>query len=375
VNTPVNPPGTKGLEAMIQQSAFQAPWGGWPAELEGDRAAATRTRLGPGRDEVTEEAAVGAAERAALAVLPGGGAPDGAPSGEPEAVGAGEEVAEAGLGVRDAVWHYLKDIRDIPLLTAKQEVELAQRIEQGDEAALQQFTLANLRLVVNTAKRYTGRGLPLLDLIQEGNLGLLRAVKKFDWRRGYRFSTYATWWIRQAIARAIADTGRTIRLPAHLAESIGKLYAAQRRLTQELGREPTDAELGEALGLGPRRVAELRLVARPPTSIDRPAQEGQDETPVADHVPDAGAPEPDERLHARQLTLEARRALAATLDQREALVLRLRFGLEGGEPCSLEEISRRLGLTRERIRQLEARALRKLREAAVGARLRPYLRD
>jgi RNA polymerase primary sigma factor len=375
VNTPVNPPSTEEIEAMIQQGAFQTRWGGWPAELKGDGADGVEIRLAPGSVEDADEVAVAAAERAALTALPRGDAPDGETDGGTGDEATADEMVEAGVGVRDAVWHYLKDIRDIPLLTAAQEVELAQRIEQGDEAALQQFTLANLRLVVSSAKRYTGRGLPLLDLIQEGNLGLMRAVQKFDWRRGYRFSTYATWWIRQTIARAIAETGRTIRLPVHLAEVIGRLNAAQQRLSQELGREPTDEEIGDALGLNPRRVAELRLVARTPASIDCPVLDGDDETPVADLVPDPAAPELGERLHAHQLTLEARRALEAALNEREALVLRLRFGLDGEDPCSLEEISRRLGLTRERIRQLEVRALRKLREASVGARLRPYLHD
>jgi RNA polymerase primary sigma factor len=281
------------------------------------------------------------------------------------------DAGEAGTS-EDAVWHYLKDIRDIPLLTAKQEVELAQRIEQGDEAALQQFTLSNLRLVVNMAKRYTGRGLSLIDLIQEGNLGLMRAVQKFDWRRGCKFSTYATWWIRQAITRAIADKGRTIRLPVHVGEAIGKLNAAQQRLTQELGREPTDAELGRELGTDPARVAETRLAARMPSSIDQPIGDEED-TIVADFVMDQSQEPPEERVQAVQLKEDARRALEAALDAREATVLRLRYGLEGQEPCSLEEISRRLGLTRERIRQLEARALRKLREPQVSDQLRSYL--
>jgi RNA polymerase primary sigma factor len=281
--------------------------------------------------------------------------------------GAGEET-------RDAVWHYLKDIRDIPLLTAAQEVELAQRVEAGDDEAVQQFVLANLRLVVSVARGYTGRGLPLLDLVQEGNLGLLRAVQRYDWRRGFRFSTYAIWWVRQSMQRAISEKARTIRLPAHVTETIGRMNAAGQRLTQELGREPTDAELGEALGMDAARVTETRLAAGIPGSIDRLLGDG-DETPAADLIADPNAAEPDAGVHSRQLELEARQVMAAVLNEREALVLRLRFGLDGEDPCGLEEISRRLQVTRERVRQLEARALRKLREAGPTARLRPYLRD
>ena len=281
------------------------------------------------------------------------------------------ESTDAGLN-EDAVWHYLKDIRDIPLLKAAQEVELAQRIEQGDDEALRQFTLSNLRLVVNMAKRYTGRGLSLIDLIQEGNLGLMRAAQKFDWRRGFKFSTYATWWIRQGITRAIADKGRTIRLPVHVSEALTKLNAVQQRLTQELGREPTDDELGRELGIDRIRVAETRLAARMPSSIDQPIGEDED-TSVADFVMDHSDDQPEERMQARQLKEDAQRTLMAALDEREVRVLEMRYGLSGQEPCSLEEISRRMGLTRERIRQLEARALRKLREPEVSERLRPYL--
>jgi RNA polymerase primary sigma factor len=191
----------------------------------------------------------------------------------------------------DPVRRYLEDIRDIPLLTARQEGELAQRIEQGDDEARRRFTLSNLRLVVSVARRYTGRGLPLLDLIQEGNLGLMRAVQKFDHRRGFKFSTYATWWIRQAITRAIADKGRTIRLPVHVSETLTRLYAAQRRLTQELGREPSDEHLGRELGIAPARVQELRRAARRPGSLDRPLGEREEAT-IADLVGEQEQPGP-----------------------------------------------------------------------------------
>jgi RNA polymerase primary sigma factor len=280
--------------------------------------------------------------------------------------------AEAQPIQADAIWHYLRDIRDIPLLTAAQEVELAQRIEAGDEAALQRFTLANLRLVVNMAKRYVGRGLSLIDLIQEGNLGLMRAVQKFDWRRGFKFSTYATWWIRQAITRAIADKGRTIRLPVHVGEAIGKLHAAQQRLTQELGREPTEAEIGADLGVDAVRVQELRQAAWYPSSLDQPLGEDED-TRVADLVADQADPGPADIIQERLLKQEAQRMLAETLTEREQVVLQLRFGLGNGHVYPLEKIGQRMGLTRERVRQIEKEALRKLRRPDPGRRLRAYL--
>jgi RNA polymerase primary sigma factor len=280
--------------------------------------------------------------------------------------------AEAQPIQADPMWQYLRDIHDIPLLTARQEVDLAQRIERGDTVALQQFTLSNLRLVVSIAKRYTGRGLSLIDLIQEGNLGLMRAVQKFDWRRGYKFSTYATWWIRQAITRAIADKGRTIRLPVHVSEALTRLNAAQQRLTQQLGREPSDQELARELGVDPSRVKETRLAARLPTSIDQPVGEDE-ETSVADFVMDQAAPGPEELAHERLLKQEAERTLAHVLTAREKLVLQMRFGLGDGHVYPLEKIGERLGLTRERVRQIEAQALRKLREPEASARLRSYL--
>ncbi|HEV2123086.1 MAG TPA: sigma-70 family RNA polymerase sigma factor [Chloroflexota bacterium] len=284
-------------------------------------------------------------------------------------------VAQSGGGdsmQADAVWQYLKDIHDIPLLSGKEEVALAQRIEQGDTDALQQFTISNLRLVVSIAKRYTGRGLSLIDLIQEGNIGLMRAVQKFDWRRGYKFSTYATWWIRQAITRAIADKGRTIRLPVHVSEALTKLNAVQQRLTQELRREPSDEEIGRELGIDPVRVRDTRLAARLPASIDQPFGE-DDETSVADFVSDLEERGPDELAHERLLRQEAERTLSAALSERERLVLQMRFGLGGGNIYPLEKIGERLGLTRERVRQIEAQALRKLREPDVSRRLRHFL--
>src|SRR6266542_1161987 len=272
----------------------------------------------------------------------------------------------------DPVWQYLKDIHDIPLLTAAQEVDLAKRIEAGDTAALQEFTLSNLRLVVNISKRYVGRGLPLIDLIQEGNIGLMRAVQKFDWRRGFKFSTYATWWIRQGITRAIADKARTIRLPVHVSEALTKLNAVQQRLTQELGREPTDEEIGRELGIDAERVAETRAAARIPSSIDKPIGDDE-ESSIADLVADRGDPGPEILASERLLKQEAERTLNNTLNEREKLVLQMRFGLGDGHIYPLEKIGERLGLTRERVRQIEAQALRKLRDPRVSGRLKHYL--
>ena len=272
-----------------------------------------------------------------------------------------DRLAAAGEPLNaDAVWQYLKDIHDIPLLSGSQEIDLAKRIEAGDQTALQQFILSNLRLVVSIAKRYVGRGLSLIDLIQEGNLGLMRAVEKFDWRRGYKFSTYATWWIRQAITRAIADKGRTIRLPVHVSEALTKLNVVQQRLTQELGREPTDEEVGRELGLTPQRIRETRLAARVPSSIDQPLGE-DDDASVADFVMDHTERSPEDATHERLLRQEAERMLAATLTAREKLVLQMRFGLGNGHIYPLEKIGERLGLTRERVRQIEGVALKKIR--------------
>ena len=280
--------------------------------------------------------------------------------------------ADGGSIQADPVWQYLKDIHDIPLLTAAQEVDLAQRIESGDETARQQFTLSNLRLVVSIAKRYVGRGLSLIDLIQEGNIGLMRAVQKFDWRRGYKFSTYATWWIRQAITRAIADKGRTIRLPVHVSEALTKLNGVQQRLTQELGREPTDEEVADELGLDVVRIRETRLASRLPSSIDQPMGDDEDAS-VGDFVMDRTEPGPEGVTHERMLRQEAERTLETVLNEREKLVLEMRYGLGDREVFALEKIGEKLNLTRERVRQIEAQALRKLRDPEISRKLREYL--
>jgi RNA polymerase primary sigma factor len=268
----------------------------------------------------------------------------------------------------DPVWQYLKDIHDIPLLTAEQEIELAQRVEQGEAEALQQFVLSNLRLVVSIAKHYTGRGLTLIDLIQEGNIGLMRAVQKFDWRRGYKFSTYATWSIRQSIMRAIMEMGRTIRLPVHVNALIARLNAVEQQLTQQLGREPTDEEIGRVLGIDASRVRQARLAGQVPSSIDEPV--GQDETAsFAEVVVASDDRGPEEVLHEKLLRQEAVRALDDVLSDRERDVLRMRFGLGNSETCSPARVGVRLGLTRETVRQIEARALRKIRECRVTSAL------
>ena len=268
----------------------------------------------------------------------------------------------------DPMWQYLHDIHDIPLLTREQEVALAQRFERGDPTALGEFTRANLRLVVSIAKKYVGRGLPLIDLVQEGNIGLMRAVGKFDWRRGFKFSTYATWWIRQAIIRAAADKGRVVRLPINVRDEMTRLSAAQQRLVQTLGREPTEQDLAAALGIRAVRVRELRLAASVPSSIDQP-RGADDEHTLADLVADEEGPGLEDRVHEALFADETDRTLTEMLTPREKLVLQMRYGMANGSCYPLESIGRRLDLTRERVRQIERDALRKLRTPAVSDRL------
>ncbi len=288
----------------------------------------------------------------------------------------GKELGEMESGGRsvgeDPLLSYMRDIADVPLLTAQQEVELAKRIEQGDTEALEKFIMSNLRLVVSVAKRYTGRGLPLLDLIQEGNIGLMRAVQKYDWRKGFKFSTYATWWIRQAVTRAIADKARTIRLPVHMGEAITRLNQVTQRLTQELGREPTEDELAAALGVGVQKVRDAVKAAHIPSSLEAPIGE-EEESELADLVADEASQPPEEAVYEMLLKRETQEALGAVLTPREQLVLQLRFGLGNGHVYPLEKIGEILGITRERVRQIEAKALDKLRHPTVAKSLRSYL--
>src|SRR5581483_10247594 len=268
----------------------------------------------------------------------------------------------------DPVWQYLKDIHDIPLLTAQQEVELAQRIEQGDTEALQQFVLSNLRLVVSIAKRYVGRGLSLIDLIQEGNIGLMRAVQKFDWRRGYKFSTYATWWIRQAITRAIAEHGRVVRLPVQISQQAAALLSMQQRLTQQLGREPADEELAQAVRLSTKTLRVVLRALQPPSSLDD-APGDEEEPLLAGLVPEDGSLQPEDAAIWLAVRQETRHALQMVLNERERLVVELRFGLADGKRHQLERIGTRLGITREGVRRIELRALEKLRASAATRQL------
>jgi len=283
-----------------------------------------------------------------------------------------EIESEGRVAGEDPLLSYMRDIADVPLLTAEQEVELAQRIEQGDTEALEKFIMSNLRLVVSVAKRYTGRGLPLLDLIQEGNIGLMRAVQKYDWRKGFKFSTYATWWIRQAVTRAIADKARTIRLPVHMGEAITRLNQATQRLTQELGREPTEEELAAALGISPQKVRDAIKAAHIPSSLEAPIGE-EEESELADLVADEVSQRPEEAVYEMLLKRETQEALGSILTPREQLVLQLRFGLGNGHVYPLEKIGETLGITRERVRQIEAKALEKLRHPSVAKLLKSYL--
>lgn len=272
-------------------------------------------------------------------------------------------------GESDAVMTYLREIGRVPMITHEREIELAQRIEKGDRVAQKQFILANLRLVVSIAKRYVGRGLTLLDLIQEGNIGLIRAVQRYDWRRGHRFSTHATWWIRQAISRAVADKGRTIRLPVYVNTALNRIRRERQRLLQELGREPTELELAEATGLDPLRMVELQAAPGAPVSLELPVGEDEEQE-LGDVLADTESASPEDIATTQTLKDEVQRVLESVLTPREQLVLQLRFGLGNGQAHPLEQVGRELGITRERVRQIEAGALAKLRQPPVLDRLR-----
>jgi RNA polymerase primary sigma factor len=272
-------------------------------------------------------------------------------------------------GESDAVMTYLREIGRVPMITHDREIELAQRIEMGDRDAMKQFILANLRLVVSIAKRYVGRGLTLLDLIQEGNIGLIRAVQRYDWRRGHRFSTHATWWIRQAISRAVADKGRTIRLPVYVNTALNRIRRERQRLLQELGREPTEQELADATGLDPLRMIELQSAPGAPVSLELPVGEDEEQE-LGDVLADTESASPEDIATKQTLKDEVQRVLESVLTPRERLVLQLRFGLGNGQAHPLEQVGRELGITRERVRQIEAGALAKLRQPPVLERLR-----
>ncbi len=276
-----------------------------------------------------------------------------------------------GVSTEDPVRMYLKEIGNVPLLTSEEEVELAKRVEQGDEEAKKKLTEANLRLVVSIAKKYVGRGMPFLDLIQEGNMGLMKAVDKFDYTKGYKFSTYATWWIRQAITRGIADTGRTIRVPVHMVETINKTLRMTRTLLQELGREPTPEEVAERLGVPVSRVREVLKISRDPVSLDTPIGE-EDDSHLGDFIEDDTALSPADSAAFSMLKEELSKALES-LTERERQVVKLRFGLEDGRQRTLEEVGKEFNVTRERIRQIEAKALRKLRHPSRSKRLKDFL--
>jgi len=287
-----------------------------------------------------------------------------------------EEEAEVdlsvpeGVGIDDPVRMYLKEIGRVPLLSADEEIELAKRMEEGDEEAKRRLAEANLRLVVSIAKRYVGRGMLFLDLIQEGNLGLIKAVEKFDYVKGFKFSTYATWWIRQAITRAIADQARTIRIPVHMVETINKLIRVSRQLLQELGREPAPEEIAKVMDIPVERVREIMKIAQEPVSLETPIGEEED-SHLGDFIPDDDAPAPAEAASFILLKEQLEEVLE-TLTPREEKVLRLRFGLDDGRTRTLEEVGQEFGVTRERIRQIEAKALRKLRSPSRQNKLREF---
>ena len=276
-----------------------------------------------------------------------------------------------GISIEDPVRMYLKEIGKVPLLSAEEEIELAKRMENGDQEAKKRLAEANLRLVVSIAKRYVGRGMLFLDLIQEGNLGLIKAVEKFDYRKGYKFSTYATWWIRQAITRAIADQARTIRIPVHMVETINKLIRVSRQLLQELGREPTPEEISEEMGMPVDRVREILKISQEPVSLETPIGEEED-SHLGDFIQDDNVPVPAEAASFTLLREQLVEVLG-TLTEREQKGLRLRFGLDDGRARTLEEVGKEFNVTRERIRQIEAKALRKLRHPSRSRKLKDYL--
>ena len=276
-----------------------------------------------------------------------------------------------GISIEDPVRMYLKEIGKVPLLTAQEEIELAKRLEKGDADAKKRLAEANLRLVVSIAKRYVGRGMLFLDLIQEGNLGLIKAVEKFDYKKGFKFSTYATWWIRQAITRAIADQARTIRIPVHMVETINKLIRVSRQLLQELGREPTPEEIAKEMNLSVDRVREILKISQEPVSLETPIGEEED-SHIGDFIQDDKLPVPAEAA-AFTLLKEQLHEVLGTLTDREQKVLRLRFGLDDGRARTLEEVGKEFGVTRERIRQIEAKAIRKLRHPSRSRKLKDYL--
>ena len=301
------------------------------------------------------------------------------PALDEDVIAEGEEVekidftdtGDISSTTQDPVKMYLKDIGKVPLLSAEEEIELAKRMEAGDEAAKKKLAESNLRLVVSIAKRYVGRGMLFLDLIQEGNLGLLKAVEKFDYRKGYKFSTYATWWIRQAITRAIADQARTIRIPVHMVETINKVTRVSRDLLQKLGREPLPEEVGEVMGLPKERVQEIMKIAQEPVSLETHIGEEED-SHLGDFIQDESIPTPVEATN-QTLLHEQLDDVVSTLTEREQRVIKLRFGWDDGRPRTLEEVGKEFNVTRERIRQIEAKALRKLRHPNRSRKLKDFL--
>lgn len=281
------------------------------------------------------------------------------------------DIGGEGIAIDDPVRMYLKEIGKVQLLSAQEEIDLAKRMAEGDQEAKQKLAEANLRLVVSVAKRYVGRGMLFLDLIQEGNLGLIKAVEKFDYRKGYKFSTYATWWIRQAITRAIADQARTIRIPVHMVETINKLIRVNRQLLQDYGRDPRPDEIAREMGISEEKVREIIKVAQEPVSLETPIGEEED-SHLGDFIPDDDAPAPAEQA-AFTLLKEQLMEVLDTLTPREEKVLRLRFGLDDGKARTLEEVGREFNVTRERIRQIEAKALRKLRHPSRSKKLKDFL--